>query len=687
MLEEIVRLLSSRKINNLTLDEMSSLLGVEKEKLESSIELLMKEGLIYHDKNDRYMLISNTSFKKGIIKVTKRKGPIVVFEDKTELDLLYKDFDKVKHNDIVLVEPYNKSGNAKLIKVIDRKISDIVCEVVKEKNHYKAVSNTGEEIFLKDIYPLGTKLLIDGKTREVKEVLGHKDDPSTKSREVLAEHDFLITFSREYLEELESIPSFVTDEAIYEEISKGRHDLRKIPFVTIDGDDTKDFDDAVSFVDGILYVAIADLNYITEGTVMFKDTVNRGISVYTPGEVNPMLHHKISNGICSLIPGEDRLTVSSSIKMDSTGKILSHYPGESIINSRMRMTYETVNLILECGIDVPEYQEYIDMIKNLYETAMIFKKKMLRDGFLEFSSKEVKFFFENNRLLNIGKRHQGKAEELIEFLMLTYNLSMTSYCFKHGLPLIMRNHDEPNQEKLTNWVNLLRQRGYKIEKKKHYTSEDIKEILKLYKGSEEQVILDEIAIRCQSKAKYSAYNIGHYALGQEGYATFSSPIRRLADFINQRVYKDSLKFGDKYAKDKWEKRIPYLAKAATDAELRAIKVERTMENIKKAEYMSNCIGNTYASYVTEVTESFIRVILPNMIEGIAYINKKEYHLSKDGFSLISNNGDRILVGDSANVKLIKADKNTGDIVFFREIPRVKEYGSSEEKTKKKVKSR
>ena len=689
---KIVKLLKENKNSNLRIEEIAIELRVNKEELKEELLLLEKEGIIYHGKNDKYTLLSNTSLKIAIVKVTKNNGIIVRLEDKTEHKLNNANYSSVKHDDIVLVDINIKSNAANLIKVLKRK--DLIGEVIKEGKVYKVIYEEKEnelikEIILDEVYPLGSKVLIDGMTGNIKGIVGHKDEPNIKTKEVLVEHRFHVEFKEDYKMQIKLIPSYLTEKMINEEKRNGRLDQRNIPFITIDGDDTKDFDDAVCFYNGILYVAIADVPYfIEEDSPIDKETIARSISVYTPGNVEPMLDHKFSSGICSLIPGEDRFTTSLVAKLDEDNNVKSFRLCESIINSKMRMTYSKVNMILEKGIVPPGYENYVGMVTKLYDVAMSMKKKMLRDGFLEFSSTEVHVYLEQEKVNNIERRYHGKAEELIEFLMLLKNLTKTSYFIKHGLPFIARNHDEPDHEGLTAWNRLLNTRGYRTDIKKKYGSSDIRKSRDSYKGSLEEVVLDYIGIRKLAKANYGAYNKGHFALGQKAYATFSSPIRRISDYINQRIFKDSRKYGDKFARDKWEPKLELLAKMATDSELRADKVEMIMDDLKKAEYMSRYPkGTVFNAILYEVTDEFMRVILPNMVTGKIYYNPNYHKLGKDGFSLYNTkNNHQFLVGDDIEVCLDKVNIESGEITFTKN--KNGEYTYEEEKKgKTKVKTR
>lgn len=684
MESNIITLLNMKKNKILRLEEIAKELLVEDiDRFNEAIKKLEEDGIIYRDKKGRYTLLSNTTLKKGKIKITKRKGPIVVFDDKTELEVIYKDHKVLENHDIVLVDISGVS--AKVVKILKREYHNFIGEVVKEGKHYQVVTEDHEPIILDDIYPIGTKVLIDGKTLGVKEVLGHKDDLKTREKEILVLNDFPIKFNDEYMEELKEVPNELTKNEIDALKKNGIKDLREVPLVTIDGEETKDFDDAVGKKGNNIYVSIAiPSNYVIEGGSIWNETLKRSISVYPPGSVSPMLHQVISNGIAALIEGEDRLGITSQIKINNDGKVLSYKIVPSIVNNRKKMSYGKVNKLLNDNIIEKGYLEYTDMIEELYNTAMKVKDYMLDNGFLEFTSTEITFIFENNQVINVKAQDHGKAGELIEFLMILNNLVMTDFFIKNNLPFIARNHDNPSTEKLNRWNGLLRKRGYKVDNHKNYTRDDIKKSILTYKNSAERVVLDSVAIRSQSRAKYASYNIGHFALGLSAYATFTSPIRRLPDFINQKIFLDAIKYGNDYTRNKWNILLPKLAELSTSAEKRADNVEKELSRIRASEYMKNYIGYNYDALVSEVSNEYIKVLLPNMVEGKVFISKYEYNLDKDGFGLYGiNSNERVLVGDSIRVKLVKVDTYTGDITFNRESTRNIEYTSGKKKIKKR----
>lgn len=684
---KIINLLSIKSNISMNYDEIRRELECSKEELNKAIFNLEKDGTIYQSKSGRYSLVSRTSLEKGIVKITSRKGAIVVLEN-GEFSLSYDKKNSVKNNDIVLVDPHYNSGRATVIKVLTKeKKKDFIGTIVKEGNHLVIRNSEHEDIILRKDYPEGVNVLVDGNTNEIKDII--EDKFKLKVKELLVKNGFPITYSREYLKELECVPDGLSEEEIDNAKKEGVFDLRNIPHVTIDSEDTKDYDDAVAIYNGMMFSSIENVpEHVIEGSAIEADAIERGISVYPPGMVNPMLHHKLSNGICSLNPGLDRFASSIIFKVDENYNVKPYAMGRSIIRSRAKLTYEKANVYLENGQVPSGYEPYTDMLDNLYNVAMKVKKNMLENGFLMFSSTEVKFIFENEKVINIKERHQGKAEELIEFSMLLHNMTKTDYMIKHKLPFIARNHDLPNNDKLNAWVKLLSQRGYKVDKKETYTNEDIKDILSAYRGGSDQVVLDNIAIRSQSKARYSHLNKGHFALGIKAYATFTSPIRRLADYINERIYQDSVKYGDEYARNKWEPKVEELAKICTDSESRADKVERKADDLKKLEYMSTIeTGSKYTGVVSRVGKGYIEVLLPNMISGKVYVSGKDYSVSKDGYSLFNNiNGERILVGDTIDVSLLKVDLDKEEILLLRS-SNIKENSYEEKKGKKRVKKR
>ncbi len=355
MEKRIINLLSIKQNISMTFEQIMSAVSLGREELEEVLLNMENYGIIYRSKNGSYSLTSRTSLKKGVVKITSRKGAIVILED-GDYDLIYSKKNTVKNNDIVLVEPHYNCRKATVVRVLTKdKLQDYVGVVVRKGNYLVIRSESHKDIILREEYPEGAYVLVDGSSNEIKEVLD--DKYKIKIRELLTKFNFPITYSDDYLRELDNIPDRVNEEEVSAAKKDGVFDLRSISHVTIDSEDTKDFDDAVAFFNGILYSSIADVpRYVKEGSMIERDAISRGTSVYPPGMVNPMLHHKLSNGICSLNPNECRFTSSVIFKINDNYTVIPYAMGKSIIRSRAKLTYEKVNEYLEEG-RVPEGDE------------------------------------------------------------------------------------------------------------------------------------------------------------------------------------------------------------------------------------------------------------------------------------------------------------------------------------------
>ena len=689
MENKIINLLSIKKNINMSYDDIKKELDINKEELDKVLTNLERKGTIYKNKSGKYSLVSRTSLKIGVVQMGKKRRTTVVIDGLGSYDLIYNKNNIVENNSKVLVELNTNIGSATVVKVLNSKSDTYIGQIIRKEDKLVIRSKHREDIVLNKDYPEGVYVVVDSSTNRIKEIIDSEYE--VKIKKMMVKEGVPITYSDAYLKELNEIPEELSKEMKKNALKDGAIDLRDRKHVTLDSDDTKDFDDSFCYENNTLIISIADVpGIINENSVIEKDAIERGISYYYPGFVNPMFHKKISNGICSLNPGTDRLANSIIYKINPGYSIIPYSFKKSIIDSRAKLTYEKANEYLEEGRIPKGYEDYTRMLNKSYEIAEKLKNNMLKNGFLMFTSDEVKILFDKEKNINIKGRHQGKAEELIEFFMLLYNMTKTNYMVEHNLPFIARNHDFPNQDKIKEWADLLIQRGYKVDRKKEqYNNDDIKKILESYKGKEEQIVLDKIGIRSQAKAGYDSYNKGHFALGLKAYATFTSPIRRLADYINERIFQDAIKYGDDYARNKWEPRLEALAKICTDAELKADKIERKAYELKKLEYMSKIpVGKVYKNaIISSVEKDCIYVLIPEInIYGKIYINKNHYQLA-DSFSLINKiNSERIIVGDRMDVILNKVDMDKEEILLLRNSYR-KEDNYEEKKGKKRVKKR
>ena len=690
MENKIIDLLKLKKNINMSYEEIRKELNISNDELNKALSKLEKNGTIFKNKSNKYSLVSRTSLKLGVVQMGKKRRPVVVIDNIGTFDLIFNKNNIVENNSKVLVELNTNIGSATVVKVLNSKSDTYIGQIIRKDDKLVIRSKKREDVVVGKDYPEGVFVVVDASTNKIKEVMDSLYE--VKMKKMMVKEGVPITYSDDYERELSEVPEVLSKEMKKNALRNGTIDLRDKCHVTLDSDDTKDFDDSFYYGDNILIISIADVpRIIKEDGVIEKDAIGRGISYYYPGYVNPMFHTKISNGICSLNPNTDCFANSIIFKLNKNLGVISCNMTKSIIRSRAKLTYEKSNEYLEQG-RIPEgYEPYTDMLRNTLEITEKVKSNMIKNGFLMFTSDEVKFLFENKTAKNIKGRHHGKAEELIEFSMLLYNMTKTNYMIEHNLPFIARNHDLPNNSKIKAWADLLIQRGYKVDSKKEtYTNEDIKKMLESYKDELEQIVLDKIGIRSQAKAIYDCYNKGHFALGLKAYATFTSPIRRLSDYINSRIYDDSIKYGDDYARRKWEPRMETLAKICTDSELIADKIENKAYELRKLEYMSRIKpGTVYKNaIVSAVGKNYISIFIPGInIYGKVNINKNNYEVSSDGFSLISNiNSERILVGDTMDVSLLKVDTDKEEIILLRKSYN-KENDYEEKKGKKKVKRR
>ena len=513
---------------------------------------------------------------------------------------------------------------------------------------------------------------------QVSEVLGFADDPGVDIYSVIRRYGVPVDFPGEVLEEAGRVSKKLTKKDL-----KGRVDLTSQACVTIDGDDTKDFDDAVSIrregEDYILGVHIADVShYVTEGSALDKEARVRGTSIYLPDRVIPMLPEELCNDMCSLKEQEPRLAISCVMRINPKGRVVFYDIFESVICVRHRMTYNDVNEILDHG-DRRLCVKYADMLGDFYlmqDLAMRIRARRKKRGAVDFEFPEAKLKIdEKGRTRDVVVEQRGFSQRMIEDFMLSANETVAKEFCKRKIPFIYRNHVDPDSEKLIALRKVVRSLGIPMERvKKKVTPKDIQALLERIHGLPEEDFISTLVLRSMQRAEYGPSNEGHFGLAAEYYTHFTSPIRRYPDLMIHRILKEELKGKLKKKKRKfYEEILPELTNDNSISERRAESLERDVCKLKMIEYMSDHVGQRYSGRVSGVTAWGIYVELENTIEGLVpmrLMTDDYYDYAPESYEVVGrHSGRRFRLGDVVNIRVEYADKDSGMLDFSLTLPR------------------
>lgn len=500
----------------------------------------------------------------------------------------------------------------------------------------------------------------------VRDIVGHQGDVGI---DVLESMDIVSEFPAEVLAEANAISEAPTAKDLI-----GRVDLRQETTITIDGADAKDLDDAIhiKLLDNGNYelgVHIADVSYyVTEGSALDKEAIARGTSVYVTDRVVPMLPERLSNGICSLNPNVDRLTQSALMEINSQGHVVNYQICQSVIKTTYRMTYSTVNDMIAGDEEaLQEFASIADDVTLMVALHRILEAMRSKRGALNFDTQEAKVIVNDKGIpVDVVLRQRGIAERMIESFMLAANECVAEHFAKAKLPFIYRIHEEPKAEKLQQFIDYASTFGIHIQGTANKISQEaLQAFMAKVEGQPGAEVLNMMLLRSMQQARYSEHNHGHYGLAAEYYTHFTSPIRRYPDLLVHRMVRE-------YSQPSQEKRdhftqiIPELATSSSQLERRAIDAERVVEAMKKAEYMAEYVGEEFDGIVASVVKFGFFVELPNTIEGLVHITSlpEYYHFNERTLSLQGEKSGKVFkVGQPIRVKLVKADKETGDIDF------------------------
>ncbi len=638
---------------------------------------LEESGKVIKIKGDKYTIPEKRGLYFGEFDMVRRNFGFVDTDDGS-IYIARRDFENAMSGDKVFVEIYGESESGKkregkIVKVIKRGTDKVtgVYEASTNFGFVKPRENFGKDIYVSKRNTRGAKtgelVLVEivawgnkDKKPEGKiiEVLGDAYDSDVLIEALIKREGYSEQFSEAVVKETQKIDE--PNEAVY----KNRIDLRKYDLITIDGDDAKDLDDAV-YVEEMengnykLIVSIADVaHYVKEDSELDKEALKRGNSVYLVDRVIPMFPRKLSNGICSLNEGVDRLAFTAEMIIDKTGKIIEHSIYKSIIKVLHRMTYKSVNKILDDEeVESKKYAEIKKMLNTMKDLAQILRNKRSERGSIDFELGEIKVVLNEEKKVDyIKKRERGEAERIIEDFMIAANETVAEKVFWMELPFVYRIHEKPDIDRIKQLNEFLEGFGYKIPNIDELHPGKIQKIVEEIKDKNYKMVLNKMILMSLRQAKYTTENLGHFGLASNYYTHFTSPIRRYSDLLVHRVLSEII---EKYPNSKRIKKIQNKLEIATDyiskTERKAMKAEEESIKIKVVEYMIDKVGEEFNSVITGMTQNCIFVELDNYVEAlIDNFGNENYFFDKKKYKLLEKNSNREYnIGDSLKVLVIK----------------------------------
>ncbi|MBE5896605.1 MAG: ribonuclease R [Lachnospiraceae bacterium] len=690
--------------------ELATVLNVSKNDradLDRMLEELIIEGKIEINKRGKYQKakkVKKEALEGKFISHPKGFG-FVEIEGREEDLYIPESFVKTAlHGDVVKVEllPERKGGKrqeAKVVEIVDHEIDMVVGQYQKQKNFGFVVADNvriNQDIFIPQGKDLGavdghivvcqiTKYGKAGKSPEgvITEILGHRNDPGVDIMSIIKAYGVPTEFEDKVLKQATNVAKDVSEADM-----AGRLDLRNVPMVTIDGEDSKDLDDAISLEkDGENYklgVHIADVtNYVQENSALDVEAKKRGTSVYLVDRVIPMLPHTLSNGICSLNQGEDRLALSCIMTIDKHGKVIDHEIAETVVNIDRRMTYTAVAAILDYvehsnkqndeTVRPPEmdiYADFVDMFVMMRELSEIIRRKRDKRGAIDFDFPEAKIIVdEDGHPTDILLRERNMATKIIEDFMLSANETVAKHFYDLQIPFLYRNHGVPDGDKIEKLSIFLGNFGYHLNgDRENLEPKELQKLLKQVAGKPEADLISKVALRSMQQARYTVDDSSHFGLAAEYYCHFTSPIRRYPDLQIHRIIKENLR--NRYnakRKEHYESLLPMVANETSKLERRAEEVEREVDKLKKVEYLSDYIGEHFTGTVSGVTQWGIYVELPNTIEGmipVASLKDDYYNFVEDNYELVGEKFNKhYTLGQVLDIEVVECNRDTRTIDF------------------------
>ncbi len=665
----------------------------DKKRVEDALNELVSEGKITLTSKGKYKKLDNNLLVGTFIGNKKGFGFVRVDGEKEDFFIPAKFTMDAFHNDRVVIRPDEQSRagkrrEAQIVNILERGTTVVVGTFERQDGFGFIIPDNqklANDIFISKNDTMGamtghkcvchiTSYGEKGKSPEGKivEILGHVNDPATDILSVVRAYDIPVEYPDKVMDSLNDIPDEIKPEDLV-----GRTDFRELHTVTIDGEDAKDLDDAItlSYEDGVytLGVHIADVShYVPEKSALDKEALKRGTSCYLVDSVIPMLPHKLSNGICSLNPGVDRLTLSCVMKIDKKGKLLDHQICEGVINSNERMTYTNVARILDRSDEevLKRYDYLIYMFDLMKELSDIIRINRHKRGSIDFDFPETKVIVDkNHKPVEIKPYDRNPATRLIEDFMLMANETVAEDYFWQEIPFEYRTHESPDQEKIKNLTVFINNFGLFLRPSQEETHpKELQKILERIEGEPYEALISKMMLRSMKQARYSTVCSGHFGLACKYYCHFTSPIRRYPDLQIHRIIKENLHgtLDDKRISH-YKRILPGVADDNSLKERRAEEAEREVIKLKEIEYMSEHIGEVFSGVVSGVTSNYIFVELENTVEGavsVAYMYDDFYYFNEDMYAMIGeNSGKKYQLGDKVCVKVLKCDKIKKTIDF------------------------
>lgn len=661
---------------------------------------LEQDGRIVLTRTARYGVPERMDLLRGRLQAHAKGFAFLIPDDRDHSDVYIhaNDLKGAMNGDIVLIRITSKSPSGgrmegEVVRIVKRGVLQTVGtfqnlesygfvlpddkrinrDIFIPKQSFKGAVD-GQKVVVRIVnYPEG-RSAAEG---EIIEILGHKDDPGVDILSVIRKHQLPEAFPAEVMEEADNAPDSITDEEIAEQ---GRRDLRGLNIVTIDGEDAKDLDDAVNvqrLENGHykLGVHIADVGYyVREGSELDKEAYDRGCSVYLVDRVIPMLPHRLSNGICSLNPQVDRLTMSCEMEFNEQMKVVKHDIFTSVIRTKERMTYSNVRKILED--EDPEllerYSPLIEDFRLMKELAMKLRDARMRRGAVDFDFEESKIIVdENGKAVDIVKRERSVAEQIIEEFMLAANETVAEHFHWLKVPFLYRIHEDPDPEKLQNFMAFASNFGYHVKGRGNSVHpRALQALLEDIRGTKEQTVISTMMLRSMKQAKYDAESTGHFGLAAEYYSHFTSPIRRYPDLVIHRVMREVIENGGTLTQKRHDylaSRMPDIAQQSSERERVAVEAERDTEQLKKAEYMLDKVGEEFEGMVSSVTSFGMFIELGNTVEGLIRLSAMTddyYHFDEGHMALIGERTSRVFrIGDEVKIRVAKVNMDDHTIDF------------------------